>query len=309
MQSQRTHKESAATQFKPMLAAEADLNKLRFPLIASPKLDGVRAIIKGGVVLSRSLKPIPNPHVQALFGRPELEGLDGELIVGSPTAKDVYRVTNGAVMRHYGEPDVEFYVFDRVEYGHTYEDRHAELYMRLEERGWYPHVIYHDWQTVEDLEELLEFENSVLDDGYEGVILRCPYAGYKHGRSTVRQQGMLKLKRFQDSEARVIAVEELMHNANEAKTNALGRTERSSHKANQVPMGTMGALLVEDIHTGVRFHIGTGFSAEERAWFWEHRHTLERGKRTLVKYKFFPVGVKDLPRHPSYLGLRDQMDL
>jgi DNA ligase-1 len=61
--------------FKPMLASPADMSKLRFPLWLSPKLDGIRALVINGVVMSRSLKPIPNQHVQSLFGH--LEGYDG----------------------------------------------------------------------------------------------------------------------------------------------------------------------------------------------------------------------------------------
>jgi DNA ligase 1 len=50
--------------FKPMLAVDCgDVNALRFPLFASPKLDGVRAVVMNGGLMSRSLKPIPNVNV------------------------------------------------------------------------------------------------------------------------------------------------------------------------------------------------------------------------------------------------------
>ena len=95
---------------KPMLATEADFNKLRYPVYTQPKLDGIRVIIKNGVVYSRSLKPIPNKHIQALFGH--MDGVDGELIVGNPTAHDVFQKTTSGVMSKYGEPDVTLYAFD-----------------------------------------------------------------------------------------------------------------------------------------------------------------------------------------------------
>jgi DNA ligase-1 len=60
---------------RPMLACK-DATGLKFPLLASAKIDGVRALVKDGKVLSRSLKPIPNRHVQEMFG--SLEGADGE---------------------------------------------------------------------------------------------------------------------------------------------------------------------------------------------------------------------------------------
>ena len=42
--------------YKPMLACKADLSKLVYPVLVSPKLDGVRATVQGGVVLSRTLQ-------------------------------------------------------------------------------------------------------------------------------------------------------------------------------------------------------------------------------------------------------------
>ena len=47
----------------------------------------------------------------------------------------------------------------------------------------------------------------------------------------MREGYLLKVKRFVDGEALVIGVTEPMHNANEAKTNELGRTARSHKKA------------------------------------------------------------------------------
>ena len=53
--------------FKPMLLPREtpDLDKLQYPIIASAKLDGIRCLIKDGVALSRTLKPIPNKSIQA----------------------------------------------------------------------------------------------------------------------------------------------------------------------------------------------------------------------------------------------------
>lgn len=298
--------------FKPMLACEADLTKLRFPLIASPKLDGVRALIIDGVVMSRSLKPIPNKHVQKLFGRPELEGLDGELIVGSPTDPQCYQNTSGAVRRSEGEPEVTFYVFDSFLHPRDEYQDETDTYGRAEEAydsasgegvKWLTYNIL--WNT----EELEKYEEKCLNLGYEGLILRDPNSPYKFGRSTAKEGYLLKLKRFKDSEARILAVEELMSNQNEAKKNALGQTERSTHRENLVPAGTMGRLYVEDVHSGVRFHIGTGFTKEQRDWWWDWKLNVHRCQSLLIKYKFFPVGVKDLPRHPVYLGLRDDFDM
>lgn len=46
---------------KPMLAGKCEgLESLKYPVLVSVKLDGVRALVIGGKVMSRSLKPIPN---------------------------------------------------------------------------------------------------------------------------------------------------------------------------------------------------------------------------------------------------------
>ena len=68
---------------------------------------------------------------------------------------------------------------------------------------------------------------------------------------------------------------------------------------------TMGALIVRDIVTGVEFNIGTGFTAADRREWWEwFVAQTERTPKPVVKYKSFPIGTKDKPRHPVYLGLR-----
>ena len=67
---------------KPMLAVDADIENIKYPVLCSDKLDGIRCIILNGVAYSRSLKPIRNKYVQDLFGREEFNGLDGELVVG-----------------------------------------------------------------------------------------------------------------------------------------------------------------------------------------------------------------------------------
>lgn len=286
------------TTFKPMLASPADLNNLKFPLLASPKLDGIRAVVINGVLMSRSLKPIPNKHVQKLFGA--YEYFDGELIVGEPTAKNCFNVTTSGVMSVDGEPDVRFHVFDHIQhYYDRYNARFKPGKFNLRER-----VVAVPQTLVHSLAELLALEEQRLDEGYEGLILRDPDAGYKFGRSTTKEGILLKLKRFLDDEAHIVGLVEQMHNGNEATTNELGRTKRSSHKENKTGKNTLGAFQV--LWKGIEFEIGTGMDDELRQHVWDNRDKYI-GK--LVKFKYFPVGVKDKPRHPVFLGFRDVKDL
>jgi DNA ligase-1 len=282
-----------------MLASPVELSKLKYPVLASPKLDGVRAIVKDGVVLSRSLKMIPNEHVQTLFSG--YEHFDGELIVGEPTSKTCYTDTVSGVMRVTGKPDVRFFVFDHVEVPHNrYSARRPQKARRNFQAG----VVELEQHVIHDEAQLLALESKYLELGYEGLILRDPDAPYKFGRSTAKEGYLLKLKRMETNEAEVIGVVEEMHNANEATISELGRTKRSSHKENKSGKGTMGALHVRDIKSGVEFHIGTGFTAEDRVAMWM---APPIGK--IVSYNHFPIGVVDKPRHPSFKGFRDARDM
>lgn len=298
---------------KPMLAVEAELEKLEYPVLVSAKLDGIRAVIKDGKVLSRSLKPIPNKFVQSEISKfPLLNGLDGELIVGSPVDKNCMQNTTSGVMSQDGEPDFTYFVFDywtnpEVPYHLRFD--HLSLW---EVRGCFkqtkgrvkvlPHEIVHN------KEQLLWFEERVLSEGFEGVMIRKRDAPYKYGRSTVKQGYLLKLKRFADSEAEVVEAEELLHNHNEATLDALGNTVRSDHKDGKVGGDTLGALVVKDITTGITFKIGTGFDATTRQELWDmHKEGALVGK--IVKYKSFLIGVKEAPRFPVFLGFRDKLDM
>ena len=301
-----------SSQFKPMLAGKVDLAKLKYPAIASPKLDGIRCIIKGGVALSRSLKPIPNRYVQRILGNHNLNGLDGELIVGDATAKDCYNVTQSAIMSADGEPVFTYWIFDYV----SSTDGYLSRYYNVPMRGVLNKNIY--WakgrcfvqqlsqQYIYDEEKLKSYQESCLEQGFEGVMLRDPNGRYKYGRSTTKEGYLLKLKTFEDSEARIIDFIPMYHNDNVATKNILGYTERSSHQANKQQLDTLGALVVIDINSLVKFEIGTGFSNDQRKSIWDSRGNL---LHSIVKYKYFPVGVKEKPRHPVFLGFRTEEDM
>ena len=103
------------------------------PVWLSPKLDGVRCLAGDSKALSRKLKPFPNRFVQSLFcsAAKELHGLDGELIVGSPTHPLCITNTTSGVMSIEGTPDFAFHVFDQW---HTPDRSFRERYMAIKRR-------------------------------------------------------------------------------------------------------------------------------------------------------------------------------
>lgn len=281
-----------------MLAVNCDKDALVFPLLASLKLDGIRAMVYDGRVWSRKLLPIPSTEVQTLFGHSKYDGFDGELVVGDVNAKNAFQETTSGVMSRARDTDVRFYVFDHF-LGKT--DPFVERIQRLQDLG--HRVEWLEQRIIRNQDELDNLETWALDLGYEGLILRDPYGPYKYGRSTVREGWMLKLKRFADAEGVVEGFVELQHNANELRTDDLGYAKRSSHQENKIPLNTLGALQIR--FEGEIVHIGTGFTQAQRKEIWNNQG-IYMGK--LVKFKYFPVGIKKLPRHPVFLGFRDARD-
>ena len=162
--------------------------------------------------------------------------------------------------------------------------------------------------TIIGPKALAAYEEAQLDAGYEGVMLRDPAGLYKYGRSTAKEGLLMKVKRFADSEAVILGAVPLLRNGNVPTTNEMGRTKRSSHKAGKMETDLLGALRVREYGSGVMFEIGTGFTAVERAVLWRihQEHKLE-GR--WVKFKSLRIGVKDRPRHPVFLGMRDRKDM
>lgn len=299
--------------FNPMLSASldgVDLSTLRYPLLISPKLDGVRCIVWEGVAYSRNAKPIRNRFVQKWASNHH--NLDGELIVGSPTNPHCLNNTQSGVMSFDGEPDFTFWLFDCIDAPEWPADESGRVLLRREFQERLAHVqselsgefriecVPH--AQILGLSGLQYYEEKYLSEGYEGVMLRDPNGPYKHGRSTLREGYLMKLKRFQDGEAIVVGLEEGHVNENELTRDELGRAKRTRHSENLVPNGMVGTILVHDERWGdLRVSPGT-MSHQNRVHFWQNQHLLV-GKS--IHWRSFGYGVKDKPRFPRYYGIRE----
>jgi DNA ligase-1 len=292
---------------KPLLAGEVtDPEKINFPVYGSPKYDGIRALVVDGLLVSRTLKPIPNHFIRTMLSTNALRGLDGELMSGSS-----FQDTTGNVMRHEGEPDFTYHVFDDfTNPSDTFEERYASLGARLavltaQRTNYIANIAMAPIRLCNTWDDVLAYFTERLAAGDEGLMLRSPDGAYKFGRSTEREGILLKLKNFKDSEARIVGFVELMHNDNAATKDAFGRTKRSSAKAGKRPAGTLGALIVDHVEFGI-FEIGTGFSAALRQEIWDNRPDY---LGLLAKFRYQAEGMKDKPRIPSFQGIRHPEDL
>lgn len=289
---------------KPMKAADLadvdnDVSGLRYPLIGSPKLDGIRCIVMDGVALSNNLKPIRSEHVQEWAAKRKHDGVDCELICGAPTGGNVLgRSMN--VTAFDGGYDFRAHVFDFVDPRFPYRERLDFVGRSFDYQ--HPRVSVLSSEMLYDAGGLLKYEQKCIVAGYEGIMLRDPFGPYKFGRSTLKEGYLIKLKRFMDGEGVVTGVEEAETNTNEATIDELGRTKRSSAKAGKVPKGMVGTVLVEDPKWG-ELRLAPGrLTHEQRIEFWrDPRKILGR----LVHWRSFGYGIKDKPRFARFYSFRE----
>lgn len=316
--------------FRPMLSAKLPSDKKNVPtqeqviqdlsrldwsegFLASPKLDGIRAVKTPTGLVSRTLTPIPNRWIQECLSSSIYDYFDGELIKGGVEEKINFNDTQSAVMSHMGSPEFTYAIFDELSQPHLrFDIRSNYAKDRIQQLNPPGGAFKVEWviQTfVRNIDELLRYEEEIVQEGYEGVIIRDPRNQYKNNRSTFREQGMIKLKRFQDAEATIIGFEELYRNTNKATISAIGYTKRSSANAGQIPAGTLGLLKVRGLNgrfVGVEFEVGSGFDDSTRDLIWGNQ---EQYLGRIIKYKFQDAGAKNKPRAPIFLGFRSSEDL
>jgi DNA ligase-1 len=291
---------------KPMLSPnESPLSypnyfkEIKYPLYGSIKLDGIRATVQNGVVLSRTLKPIRSVQVQAMYGK--LEGFDGELTAGATNDPLVFNKTTSAVMSYANfVDDLHFSVFDRIgSEVESYDDRYRELCEEVSTMG-YDNVSVVNQVFIKNETELLQYEAETLAIGYEGIMLRSIDGRYKYNRCTWLDGIIFKLKRFEDAEGTVVDIEEGDVNLNEQRYDERGYSTRSINKENLVPSGMVGRFIVD--FDGQLLEVPPGsFNHKEREDILRNK---ERYIGLPLKFRFQRSGMKDLPRFIRAIGFR-----
>ena len=236
----------------------------------SEKLDGIRGYWDGRALLTRGGERIAAP---AWFTRdwPQTP-LDGELWSG----RGQFARTVSIVRQQ--SPDeaqwslVRFMVFDLPASGATFSERIAELDSVVQRIG-KPWVQAVAQTRVRSRGELVSMLDRVVREGGEGLMLHRGASRYRAERS----DDLLKLKPFEDAEARVVG-----HVPGQGKF-----------------AGMLGALLVE-MPDGKRFRLGSGFSDAQR------RDPPPPGSWVSYRHVGFHDG-SGLPRFARFLRVREDM--
>lgn len=237
--------------FRPMLAPQDDPKKnpnfysqLVFPMMLSPKIDGMRAITSGHRAMSRTWKEHPNIQVQMELTT--VDHLDMEVTFGQPTGPLVMTRAQESVRAFNVRGDFQGWVFDCVDpeiIDYPFYERLAEAERRVKgvaRLNFLEHI------EVDDLDELMFHRERFIGLGYEGMMGRNPMGRYKQGRATMNDQIIWKFKEFDDVEMVCYDIKQGTSNNNALERNALGYVERSTSKAGKVANDMVGAYLCRD---------------------------------------------------------------
>lgn len=309
--------------FKPMLAISSEKVKTQPTYqYCSIKLDGVRCLFFGGVAYSRTMKPLPNLQLQQLAKQHQdvLEGCDGEVIAGDIFDKGCLQRSVSFCMNADKEDDFVVYLFDKYHPTKPWLHRYLDLLDKEQQLPARIKVLEHFYvrPSVPQIElfslefsnklswvNLELFEQDVLSNGGEGVVVRDAEGKYKLGRSGTKKPELQKLKRMQDAEFEVVGYTQFEHNQNEAYTDEVGNTKRSTSKDGKVLVEQLGSLICK-LTDGRTFNVGSGFTLEQRNALWASKEILV-GK--IAKVQFFRYSPDGVPLLPVFLDFRHELDM
>jgi len=294
--------------FKPMLAPNEtiDITTLKYPLLVSYKLDGVRCIFKDGKMYSRALKQFPNIQLNKRFefltkySKNHNIILDGELLAKSLTFNEL----SGLIRQLDKEipDDLYFYCFDVVKnenFEQPFKNRLRNLYTSLD----YLKTVKQ--RVLYNVEEVNEYYQEALEWGCDGLILRHPSGRYKFGRGTVKEGLIFKMKPFETFDAKIIGVTQAteVREGAEKKINELGRSVTSKKKDDRILINKASAFVV--LYEGKELKVTIAMTDEEKEEVWKNK---SKYIGRWIEYKGMLTGSKDLPRHPNFIRFRDDKE-
>ena len=270
--------------------------ELNFPVIAEPKLDGLRVLIfckdGKGVALSRGAKSYESlQHIADALAKVA----DGVVFDGEVYAKSGWNETVSLVKTH---PDnmtedqkqrlksnLVYHVFDLIPAPEGSLKVSADNLMKrlkavssLLDIVAHPNIVQVKGEWVKDQNELMEAYDKFLQQGWEGMMIKAPGAGYALGRG----KNWLKFKPEVEMDVEIVSLHE-------------GQSPNTIGKLGQIKVRTK---------EGVEFYVGSGFTFEDRVQFWNARETLV-GKIVEIKTQKDAGQNVSKARFPIYKRLRD----
>jgi DNA ligase-1 len=257
---------------------EKRLAKWKPPYILQPKYDGVRCraipLDNGEFLLLSSEENIifSVPHInEQLKSMPRIE-LDGELYCHGMSFEEIVSRTSRTTNLHPDYKSICFYIFDLVN-----EDIQCRRTISLSKIPLQSHLYRAPFWMCDSLDDIMRVYDDLINQGYEGIIVRHFEAPYERKRST----WVMKFKPKKEDSYEI-----------------LGVTEEISIEG--TPKDTLGALICKS-GDGQTFNVGTGFTGEERKELWNIKGMLS-GNTAKVKYQHITSG-KNVPRFPVFVEI------
>ena len=259
----------------PMLAKDfkKELKKVTYPCYVQPKLDGMRALgTEEDGFMSRTGKAIDT------LGHIVLADLEDAILDGELYAHGISFQENMKLIKKYraGETEqVKYHVYDMV-MDAPFEERRAILYNLLRNLD-NPNIEIVPTWIVNSKEEIIEFHQRFISQGYEGTMVRHSEEGYAVNK---RSSQLLKYKDFLDEVYEVVDV------------------IPSESRPDQ------GVVVCGKIHYGKErtlFNCGMKFSHFDRKMILAMKHEYI-GK--MAEVRFFEYTDGGIPRFPVCVGFR-----
>ena len=280
---------------------------------ASEKWDGIRALWDGEKIISRGSgvgKPKVYTYVPEWFKRvlPPGIALDGEIWIGRGMFQKTSRLSTLKPGKSYTEKQINdiwvgtedhpviFKVFDIPSENAPFEQRMKLLQTIVKDRKkcWnklnYPGKQVYPLQFTEQvkiksMEQLVDLYTKLTSAGAEGIMLRASGSPYE----TKRSKYMLKYKIKEDAEC---VVRE--YTPGEGRLTGL--------------LGSLYCEILQDgIPSGIFTHIGTGLTDSQRENYIIPNHPEAIPIGSIVSFSYMEMTKDNVPRHPVYRGIRDDI--
>ncbi|OAN11740.1 ATP-dependent DNA ligase [Photobacterium jeanii] len=251
--------------------SDLSLNASINDYLISEKLDGIRAFWDGKHFVTRSGNKLNAPE-WFVQGFPSIP-LDGELWAGRSGFQHVARTVLDTQPKDEDWQRITFMVYDTPTPNMSFADRYQLLHDKITTLN-HHHIQVIEQFAVDDIKQLEKRLSQTVEHGGEGLMLHHKKNHYELGRS----EQLLKLKEYQDAEAKVIGYEE-------------GKGKYT---------GMMGAIWVKTADN-VTFKIGTGFKDSER----ESPPPLG----SMVNYRYNGKTEKGIPRFARFVRIRNNPDI
>jgi len=260
--------------FEVMLAHDGANHeaKIQGKKLVEPKLDGVRCLTvvdyesRSVTMYTRNGKELENfPHITK-FLEDNLDNIARSYVFDGEVVSDTFQTLMTQVHRksNVKASDARLMLFDVVPLSEFKQgcsvmgQRRRSSFLKenfsklIGDSGSIDIVAQRefDLDVFTDKIEFIEYNRSMVDAGYEGIMIKDPNGRWEGKRSTA----WLKQKPFIEVSLAVVAVEE-----------GTGRNQ-----------GKLGAVVCEGEDNGKRIvvNVGSGFSDEQRAEFWEAKDSL-----------------------------------